>query len=373
MNKFFLICPIGLEDLLEIELLEKWALFFPNTGLPERKLIPGGIEITCELHFGFMLNKILKSPSKILWRLKTRKCRDLPKFYNIIKKISWRNYLNQEELQVSITAKKSRLIHTGKLEESFHKAVKDYFESNKIKLKIVEKHKDDPLQKIFLRLNNDELTISLDTSGELLHIRGDRSFRGHASIRENIASLLLTKLMVKLPVKKYNLIDPMCGTGTFLFEWQNRLKPNQRSFNYEFLSSKQLMGIPELEEVDTNQSTDYYGRDLDPLIIEKNKELKSLIDFKCQDIFKADELVDGNNILIMNPPYGKRVEIHGCKVDFFKALIKSVHKIYSPYRLGIIIPRDYVSNLKGQRIYFNQNGIEVCFLIQKKVRSELSD
>lgn len=362
MNKFFLVCPIGLEIYLKSELLWKMKLHFPSEKLELLEITHGGIEILCKAELGFALNQILRCPSKILLRIKEQKCRDLPKFYNIIKKIPWKTYLNQEEVEVKITAKKSRLIHTGRLEDTFKKGMFDYFEANKIKEHIKQAHSDKQLQNIFIRLFEDNLTISLDTSGDLLHIRGNRSFRGLASIRENMASLLLQSLTTGLEDKQYNLIDPMCGSGTFLFEWRDRLKTQQRDFAYTNLSEKYLTSELEITRVSISDNYNYYGLDISTDIIDKLKDTPDIC-FKYQDIFDASPIT-GNNIVIINPPFGKRVKIEGDKVKYFARIVEQVESLYRPIRFGIIIPRDFVGKLKGEKLYFSQNGIDVCFLIR---------
>lgn len=362
MNKFFLVCPIGLENSLKSELTAKFQIYFPSEAFTIVDTTHGGIEIKCSAHIGFALNHVLKTPSKILLRIKEQKCRDLPKFFNIIKKIPWKNYLNQEHVEVSITAKKSRIIHTGKLEVSFHKALSEYFSANKIKGAVLKKHKEDKAQNIFIRLFEDNLTISFDTSGELLHIRGDRSFRGLASIRENIASLLLIELTSNLRNQQYNLIDPMCGTGTFLFEWRKRFDLQSREFLYMGLKESLLANKVALVKTDIHDNFKYYGFDINNEIISKNNNTLG-ITFKQSDIFEAKE-IKGNNIVIVNPPFGKRVKISGDKVIFFKKLVEQIERVYKPERLGILIPRDFVGKLKGEKRFFKLNGIDICFLIR---------
>ena len=297
-------------------------------------------------------------------RIKSQKCRDIPKLYNIIRKIPWKTYLNQETCEVKVSAKKSRLIHTGKIEEAFFDGLKDHFKANSIKTSLLEAFEEAPKQVIFLRFFEDELTISLDTSGDLLHIRGNRSFRGHASIRENIASILLYKLTEDLPETKYNLIDPMCGTGTFLFEWRDQFKKIDRNFLYQSSALTPLSGEDLTIKKDKNHEVSFFGFDQDKEIIDKLKGTPNIA-FEVGDVFKPKTL-EGTNIIIINPPYGKRVKIKGDKIDYFRDLIDAVAKNYSPMRLGIIIPRDFVGSLPGERTYFKQNGIDVCFLVQKR-------
>lgn len=361
MECFYLVCPIGLEKYLIKELKQKFALYFPENEFNLKVIDKGGVEIECEREIGFSLNIILRTPSKILWRIKTQKCRDLPKLYNIAKKINWKAYFNQTEFQFKITAKKSRIIHTGKMETSLNKAITDYFQANKIKESILAKYKEKQQPTIFIRLFNDDLTISIDTSGELLHIRKDRAFRGHASIRENIAALLLQRLFSKLPSNTaINLIDPMCGTGTFLFEKLNEFKLQDRDFLFENFNQDLVKNLPVLEAPSTNYKIKYLGYDLDKDILDKIPTTN--ITFEQQNIFDAKP-VSGKNIVIINPPYGKKIKIEGNKKDFFRSIFESVQKNYNPIRFGMIIPREYVGNLPGKRLLFKQNGIDVCFLV----------
>ena len=59
------------------------------------------------------------------------------------------------------------------------------------------------------------MTISLDSSGESLHKRGYRVAQTEAPINEVLAAGLI-KLSSWTP--EMNMIDPMCGSGTFLIE-----------------------------------------------------------------------------------------------------------------------------------------------------------
>ena len=91
-HEFFLICPIGLEKLLLKELEFK----FPQ--ITDIAFEPGGVTINCSLELGLCLNKYLKTTTRILLRLKKQKCRDLPKLYQILRKVDWKHYLKQKNL-----------------------------------------------------------------------------------------------------------------------------------------------------------------------------------------------------------------------------------------------------------------------------------
>jgi putative N6-adenine-specific DNA methylase len=364
MKKFFLICPIGFEQILIDELTYKWDMAFPNNDCTIMEETPGGVEIECEFEQGLLLNYLLKVPSKILLRIKGQKCRDLPKLYNIIKKINWKEYLQQENIEVKATSKESRLIHTTRITESVSKGLVDYFQANKLPVKTKELNKEYPPQKLFIRFNNDDLTISLDTSGELMHIREDRSYRGHASIRENMASALLIKLLGLEKKENITLIDPMCGTGTFLFEALNFHKLNDREFSFNFWKGSNNFK-PEAIKLNSPWSfKKLIGHDIDNALIKINKGLNSEIQFECKDLFTHTNLPHSKETyVISNPPYGKRVKIEGNKNEFFKKIVES--KIFKTNKgqSALIVPTPYENNLKGTKFYFNQNGIKVALLV----------
>lgn len=355
MNNFYLVCPIGLEEfaLKEIKLKKL------DQNLNKIKLQKGGIELECALETGLSLNYSLKTVTRILLRIKERKCRDFPKLFKVISTIDWRNYLVQENAEWRITTSKSRIINTAKAEETCKKALKKYFEGQPLKKATLEKNKESPLQKIFIRIENDELSISLDTSGDLLHIRGGRSDRGKASIRESYAALLLMTIFDG-PTEK-TLVDPMCGTGTFLNEALDFFKPHPRNefpFNKwkhvgEFKTQTSAAGLVQKS----------IGLDLDPRV----KERSELTTYE-NDIFKGlgpnlSNEIEGQ-ILVCNFPYGKRVKIEGERVSYFKNLIEVIENEYKPEVYGVIIPADVKLPFE-QKIAFNNNGIKVNFCIKR--------
>ena len=357
MKIFYLICPIGFEQLLQTELEYKYPRVFGD--FDSLKIISkqaGGIEIECPLNNGLLLNNILKLPTRILLRIKKQKCRDLPKLYNIMKKINWKEYLRQDNVEFKITAKKSRIIHTDRMEKSAIDGVAFFFAANKVS----KKNKlDNPApQAIHLRLFEDELEISLDTSGELLHKRGQSSFRGHASIRENYSSALLLELIGLNNISKTDLIDPMCGTGTNLSEAKNFFNFNDRSFAYNNWSLTELPKMTPLENIWNFDNL--IGNELDKNVADQ----ASTEEIKIQQGDLFDFKIDTTNMLIVNPPYGKRIQIKGDKIKYFINIIKHIKQDIQPKQFGIIIPRDYASSIKSdKRLTFNQNGIKVEYLI----------
>jgi putative N6-adenine-specific DNA methylase len=231
--KFFIIIPIGLESIAEIEIKSKWTVYF-KTQVPSLKIELGGIEVECLLFEGLYLNNILKSPTRVLMRIDEFKCRDAPKLFNKISKIPWAKYLLNEKVNVEASSSESRLFDSRKIESATVDGIKNFIHSNPLKKKYLTHPQANQYQaSVYIRIVHDICTVSLDTSGEILHKRGEKELSGFAPIRENIAFSLLFSMLKDVSESDLNLIDPMCGSGTFLIE-AARLNHtvHQRDFSY---------------------------------------------------------------------------------------------------------------------------------------------
>lgn len=345
MQQFFVICPIGFESLVEKEIQLKWSML-SESNPPDFKYLDGGLEFACPLEIGLALNKILRTASRILMRVHSQICRDLPKLYQILKKIEWSHYLQQKNIHLKVSSSRSRLLHTKKIKETAQKSIQDFFNGHP--LSQYAQNQEYPGQAIYLRIEDDELTVSLDTTGAHLHKRID--YRGKASIRENIAATLLLALTEGDFSK--NLCDPMCGSGTFLQEYQNFFTPLNREFSFNNWKRIKLPKLKMLEQT----TGKVFGFDKDPNIVKK----LSLKYVQTADFFKHQIKTD---FLILNPPYGKRIKIKGDKQQYFDQIIQKIKKD-QVQKAGVIVPSIFAKKYKqNSLLHFNQNGIKVDFLV----------
>ncbi len=327
METFFLISPLNFENTLEIELKEKFKFYEKED--PDYKIIEGGIEVTCTADQGNRMNYYLKCPTRILRRIKTQKCRDFPKLFNIIKKVQWKNYSRQVEFNWLITTKKSRLINTSKMEESCKKAIKEYFKANSFSQKILDNKENFQKQNIHIRVVEDNLQLSIDTSGDALYIRGGDSYRGLASIRSTLASCLLINFLKNK--KKIKLVDPMCGSATFLKEARDYNIPNMnRSYAFEDYASAEK---PNEKSIGFDIEK-LLGFDIDSNIVNKQKSFA----ITKADAFKYKR--DDECLVICNPPYGKRVKLSQPRDVYYLNLIKSLKENFKATEISIILPLD---------------------------------
>ncbi len=379
--QFYLIYPFGLVDQGLFELKEKWEIHFKDHPLSILSVDEAGILISATTLQGFLLNHILRSPTRILMRVAEFKARDFPKLFQKISKIPWKGLLIGQAPEVEAAATNSRLFDSRKIEKALQDGILESYRKQPVKKKYLEHleaNKSENLPKIYYRAVDDIITISLDTTGELLHKRGDKIFTGLAPIRESLATLLLLATTKNLSEKDYTLIDPMSGSGTFLIEGHDYLSVNtERSFAYQhtplWIDEVQKKKILEgLVSRPASLFSQFKGFEINPEVIAlaKKNAAERNIQFTSADLFKESAAVSGKNIVVINPPYGLRVgEKSDINLDYYKKIISMIRLKFSPLRLGIIIPEEYrYSPSKEElveRIAFKNGGLPVVFYVLK--------
>jgi putative N6-adenine-specific DNA methylase len=328
--ELFLIIPPGLEDLAREEVESKCPV-------SEVHVIKGGIELKADLDWIMRAHTLLKIPTRILMRLKSFKVRDFPKLHQKFRSFKWNEFLSHPEPEWEISCSKSRLMHTGRIEETIKEALKEALIRQPLSLDW--KKKNYPPQTFYIRLYDDELTLSLDLTGEPLYKRGLQKLKGEAPMRENLASALLMDLFHGLQ-DEVTLVDPMCGSGTFLTEAQHFHTPlHLRPFAFEtapFFKGKlvrlgeKTLGFPLKKTI---------GFDLNEELLGKIKSETNL-DLRVLDSAKNPLLVDGPLVMIVNPPYGDRIKIEGKRGSFLKAAWEKFLTVDQPLRFGWILPSD---------------------------------
>ena len=169
-------------------------------------------------------------------------------------------------------------------------------------------------------LKKDEVTVAIDTTGESLHKRGYRKYKVQAPIAENLAAGLIA-LTPWRPGRM--LVDPFCGSGTFLIEAamiSAHIAPGlTRSFTAE--TWENLISAPlwteireELRgEIDLSVPCDLQGYDIDRDAIYAAREnarlagVDGLIHFQVRPVSELSH-PRSYGFIITNPPYGERLE-----------------------------------------------------------------
>jgi putative N6-adenine-specific DNA methylase len=364
LYQLFLIIPPGFETLALKEVELKCPLY-GNLNL--RK---GGIELTADLEWIVRAHTLLKLPTRILMRLHEFKCRDFPKLHRKFSSLKWNEFLSHPEPEWQISCAQSRLMHTGRIEETIKEALKEALIRQPLALDW--KKKNYPPQTFYIRLVDDHLVLSLDLTGAPLYKRGVQKIKGDAPIRENLAAAMLMELFSDLP-KDVTLIDPMCGSGTFLCEGLNfHLPLHQRPFAFEFAPffKGKIVRLPPAGS--RFPLTKALGFDVDEKLISKIS-LESGLDLRSRDSLLEKIAVEGEFVMICNPPYGERIQIQGKRGNFLRTAWKKFLTVDLPLRFGWVLPSDMDDLFSSPRGYkliskrsFKNGGLAVTFWVWER-------
>lgn len=183
----------------------------------------------------------------------------------------------------------------------------------------------------------DEVTVAIDTTGTSLHKRGYRTMTAKAPISETMAAALI---MLTPWHPDRILMDPFCGSGTFLIEAAMMAANMAPGMNRNFLAEQWTNLIPaELweeireearEEVNLDVDVNLQGFDLDPDVVKaarenaRNAGVEQLIHFQQRDVADMSH-PKKYGFIITNPPYGERLEE---KADL-PALYRTIGEAYN--------------------------------------------
>lgn len=333
-SEIFLVTLPGLEDIVQAE-VHDW---FPE--LPV-KAEHGGVTVEASLSTGLAMNLALKTPTRILLRVASFRCRDFPKLFAKTQQLRWSEWVVPNcTMEVQASTRLSRL----KIKKRIEAACLDGWSAYQKK-----RHaRPSPDKKItlYVRLHNDDCTFSLDTSGERLHKRGQRTHVGEAPLRETIASALI-QLMARhhQSAAAVELIDPMMGSGTFLLEGaiRDQLIDN-RDFAFSAFAAKAACA-PSLQ-VARPKIERFFGYEKDPKTMAaaktnlKEHVRKDSLRLLQQDFFESEPLpaTERRRWLICNPPYGERLKVNEPLNDFYSKLFKASERVVRPHLACFLLP-----------------------------------
>lgn len=205
-ESFFSPCPRGLESLLADELR---AL-----GAARAEAVHGGVSWGGDWVACYRANLESRLATRVLWRVGSARYRGEIDIYKLAYSVTWAKWFTPDDtLRVFVTAQKSPLKSLEFITLKVKDAVCDHFRTVAGRRPSVDTA--NPAVRIHAFLTADTATLYLDTSGEPLYKRGFKPAAVEAPLKENLAAGIL-RLTGWQPGEA--LIDPMCGSGTFLLE-----------------------------------------------------------------------------------------------------------------------------------------------------------
>jgi len=308
-NRYFATCPRGLEQLLVDELQQAGAKSIKSTD--------GGISFDGDWAVCYSANLHSRIATRILWQVGRGKYMNEEDLFNAAYKLNWPQWFDvKHDFMVKVTGVKCPL----KSLEFATLKIKDAV-CDKFRLAVGSRPYIDtktPAVRIHAYLTKDEYQFYVDTSGNALYQRGNRGASIEAPLRENLAAGIL-KLTGWQPGQA--LLDPMCGSGTFLLEAAMialDIAPGlKRNFGFEKLrtfesDSWKKIRNQALAKVKKVNFQKIYGSDLDlraVRVTKQNLEAAGLLD--AVQVAHVDMLQvvppAETGVLVANPPYGVRI------------------------------------------------------------------
>jgi len=312
-ERFFAICPRGLEPLLADEL----------RALGAQQLAPegGGVSFAATMKTAYAANLSSRVASRVLWQVAGGEYRDERDLYEQAAAVPWERHFNaRQTLRVDVSASRSPLRSLDFATLRIKDAIVDRLRDASGARPSIDRSRPDV--RVFAYLDERRLALYLDLSGEPLFKRGWRAEKGEAPLKENLAAglLLLSGWTPEVP-----LLDPFCGSGTIAIEAAliaSRRAPGlNRHFAFERLAGFDAGAWRDLQAkaaaaIDDSAPARIAGTDISTRVIETargNARLAGLqswlddgrLSFAAIDA-RQTEPIEATGMIVTNPPYGEQ-------------------------------------------------------------------
>jgi putative N6-adenine-specific DNA methylase len=350
--EIFVVTSPGFESVLCAEALAK--------GFREPAPVMGGVTVKGGWSEVWRANLELRGATRVLARIAEFRAMHLAQLDKRAHKLPWGEILRQDvPFRVEVSCKASRIYHQGAAAQRIEKAIQDSLGAP-----------PSPEAEVCIkaRIDDDLCTISIDTSGESLHKRGHKEAVNKAPMRETLASLFLRQCGYD---GTEAVVDPMCGSGTFVIEAAEiaaGLKPGRsRHFAFEQLATFDQAAWQRLRDAgDDKKGSDvksddtaaersaaekssaerpavrFYGSDRDAGAITMSRAnaaragIAEMTEFKQHAISDLMAPSGPPGLVIVNPPYGSRIANKKPLYALYSALGQTLLSRFTGWRVGLI-------------------------------------
>jgi putative N6-adenine-specific DNA methylase len=325
----FLVATPGLENVLAEEARA--------AGFAEARAIAGGVGFSGTWPDVWRANLTLRGATRVLVRVARFRAPHLAQLDKRARKLAWADFLRSDvAVRVEASCTRSRIYHAGAAAQRVSRAI-----SEELGAPVT----DDADLRVMVRIEDDLVTVSLDTRGDSLHKRGFKQAVAKAPMRETMAALFLRQMDYD---GTQAVLDPMCGGGTFVIEAAEiaaGLMPGrERHFAFERLPSFSPDTFAALRAAGAMRDPGlrFFGSDRDPGAIrmaEENATRAGVIAFTrftCRDIAELTPPDTEPGLVIINPPYGTRIGNKAPLVALYRSLGSVLKAGFAGWRLGIV-------------------------------------
>ncbi len=326
--EILLTCAPGLENALADEAREKT---FNVQGQ-----LTGGVLLMGAWPEVWRANLTLRGANSVIARIGCFPASHMSELDKRARKFVWQHWLPKHvPLKITASCKASRLYHSGAVCQRIETALREEFGAT---------FGEDATLEVMARIERNICTLSIDTSGVLLHKRGLKLAMAKAPMRETMAALLLRRCGYR---GLECVIDPMCGSGTFILEAaeiaQGLMPGRLRKFAFELLPSFNAGEWQKLKMRAPHETQmRFFGFDRDAGAIKAattNAARASVVNvthFAQQPIAQLQRPDSLPGLVICNPPYGVRIgeikKLSSLYASFGQVMLER----FSGWRVGLV-------------------------------------
>lgn len=327
--EIFLVVPPGLEGALCEEARAR--------GFRDPTPTVGGVTLRGGWPEVWRANLEIRGASRVLARIGAFRAFHLAQLDKRARKFPWGDVLRPDvPVRVEASCKGSRIYHAGAAAQRIETAIRE---------ELGAPIASDAAIRIKARIDDNLCSISVDTSGESLHKRGHKEAVGKAPMRETLASLFLRQCGFD---GTEPVVDPMCGSGTFVIEAAEMaagLYPGRsRHFAFEQLASFDEDAWQRLRSSGNpiKPAVRFFGSDRDAGAIrmsQANAERAGVAEFTEFRQQAFSDLVPPPGppgLVIVNPPYGARIGNKKLLYALYGSLGKTLLAGFSGWRVGMV-------------------------------------
>jgi len=384
MKQLFATTSRGFEELLKVELTE--------LGAQEAKVVQGGVHYQADDETLYRTLLWSRLASRILFPLIETKIYSDLDLYAAVSGFNWLAQFDERvTFFVDFNGTNQEIRHTQFGAMRVKDGIVDYFERQGKTRPDVDKIQSDV--RIHAYLNRENLVISLDLSGEALHLRGYREDAGQAPLRETLAAAIVMRSGWQAGSP---LVDPMCGSGTLLIEaaqMEAKIAPQLYRLHWGFdfwklhnQSAWEKVKNEAIELAEEKQSEiqpHFYGFDLDHRVLKKaqknaqNAGVSHLIKWQQGDVaaLKNPSLNEVGTV-ICNPPYGERLGTTPALIALYSVFGQRLKKEFCGWNVSVFSSESTLLDclrMRASRQFKAKNGPLDCVQKNYQVSERKSD
>ena len=384
MKQLFATTSRGFEELLKVELTE--------LGAQEAKVVQGGVHYQADDETLYRTLLWSRLASRILFPLIETKIYSDLDLYAAVSGFNWLAQFDERvTFFVDFNGTNQEIRHTQFGAMRVKDGIVDYFERQGKTRPDVDKIQSDV--RIHAYLNRENLVISLDLSGEALHLRGYREDAGQAPLRETLAAAIVMRAGWQAGSP---LVDPMCGSGTLLIEaaqMEAKIAPQLYRLHWGFdfwklhnQSAWEKVKNEAIELAEEKQSEiqpHFYGFDLDHRVLKKaqknaqNAGVSHLIKWQQGDVaaLKNPRLNEVGTV-ICNPPYGERLGTTPALIALYSVFGQRLKKEFCGWNVSVFSSESTLLDclrMRASRQFKAKNGPLDCVQKNYQVSERKSD